>query len=607
MCSRRVIRRSQVVAPFGVGAIIDIGQESFIVADISRWPGQSMRTVRDSHLEKAIGRPIKAPIASAETPSVAVYRFPEWHFCPKCRSMIRLGRDASDAVPRCTPPCATDLTPMGFAAACKNGHLQDVDWFRWAHSRTGPEEGRCDRRQARLAFETTGAGGGDWSSMAIKCRSCGAGRTLEGLVQVTGALHFGCEGRQPWQATRHGSDCTEKLTVYRRSASNLHMPRQMSALDVVVETGGGESIDHLVGAWRDQHAWTVIQTLSGALDLARVESHPYVIAVAERIAEDHGCELARVIEGLRRALAPDRESDADDDLNTGLDSLQDQILEQEWRVLSGTRDIASKILQVTRTEIPGDWPQGLNEKITAVSLVKRLREVRALLGFARLESVANTIVPVDLSGNHGWVPGVEAWGEGIFIQFAESELCAWESRIGEATTGSAASLLNHSKACRPVEPRFALLHSFAHAVIRRLGFDAGYSSSSIRERIYASTSKHMSGVLIYTADGDSEGSLGGLVRMGNPARFGLLVASALADIAWCSNDPVCAESPSADGHSFAACHACMLTSETSCDHNNAHLDRRTLISIGDAESFFDLNEILNSLGEIDEIPEVFGT
>lgn len=42
---------------------------------------------------------------------------------------------------------------------------------------------------------------------------------------------------------------------------------------------------------------------------------------------------------------------------------------------------------------------------------------------------------------------------------------------------------------------------------------SGYSSSAIRERIYFGDD--MSGVLLYTGSADKEGSLGGLVELGN--------------------------------------------------------------------------------------------
>jgi hypothetical protein len=125
-----------------------------------------------------------------------------------------------------------------------------------------------------------------------------------------------------------------------------------------------------------------------------------------------------------------------------------------------------------------------------------------------------------------------------------------------------------------------MLHTFAHVMIRRLAFDAGYSSASIRERIYASNGPQgMAGVLLYTADSDSEGSLGGLVRMGEPARLLHTLVNALQDASWCSADPVCRESiaQGVGGMNAAACHACALVSETSCVQANALLDRRLLL------------------------------
>ena len=68
-----------------------------------------------------------------------------------------------------------------------------------------------------------------------------------------------------------------------------------------------------------------------------------------------------------------------------------------------------------------------------------------------------------------------------------------------------------------LRPEFVLIHTFAHLIINQLSFECGYGSSSIRERIYCEKAENkygMYGVLIYTASGDSEGSLGGLVRQG---------------------------------------------------------------------------------------------
>ena len=49
----------------------------------------------------------------------------------------------------------------------------------------------------------------------------------------------------------------------------------------------------------------------------------------------------------------------------------------------------------------------------------------------------------------------------------------------------------------------------------------------------------MAGVFIYTASGDSEGTLGGLVRQGRPDAFSQVVKKAIAHAQTCFSDPGC--------------------------------------------------------------------
>jgi hypothetical protein len=125
-----------------------------------------------------------------------------------------------------------------------------------------------------------------------------------------------------------------------------------------------------------------------------------------------------------------------------------------------------------------------------------------------------------------------------------------------------------------------LLHSFAHLLIRQLAYDSGYDSSSISERIYASNgSNGMAGILLYTASGDSEGTLGGLVRQGRPEYLPSTINAALENGRYCSSDPLCIESTGQGLNSLnlAACHACSLLPETSCEMSNMLLDRALII------------------------------
>lgn len=131
-------------------------------------------------------------------------------------------------------------------------------------------------------------------------------------------------------------------------------------------------------------------------------------------------------------------------------------------------------------------------------------------------------------------------------------------------------------------PRYVLLHTFSHLLIRQLTAKCGYSGSAIRERIYSTYRDHefrMAGVLIYTSSSDSDGSLGGLVRQGEPEELDDTILNLLQEATWCSSDPLCIESKSQGYNSlnYAACHACTLLPETSCEARNCLLDRVAVV------------------------------
>jgi hypothetical protein len=188
----------------------------------------------------------------------------------------------------------------------------------------------------------------------------------------------------------------------------------------------------------------------------------------------------------------------------------------------------------------------------------------------------------------GWLPAIVVRGEGIFIEFRADALDAWIVRgSADQRIAPMVAAYNNRRAERLLPPRhlparFVLLHSIAHVLIRQLAFDCGYGSASLRERIYCEDqpdAEPMNGVLIYTASGDSEGTMGGLVRQGEPGRLDTTLVEGLRTAGWCSSDPVCIESSGqgADNANLAACHGCILLSETSCEEGNRLLDRALLV------------------------------
>lgn len=140
-----------------------------------------------------------------------------------------------------------------------------------------------------------------------------------------------------------------------------------------------------------------------------------------------------------------------------------------------------------------------------------------------------------------------------------------------------------------LSPRFVLLHTMAHLLIRQLSFESGYSTASLRERVYARPEHDQYGVLVYTAAGDAEGTLGGLVQQGEPPRFSETLLRMTEAAAWCSADPLCAEHTGQgfDNLNRAACHACALLPETSCETGNTLLDRALVVGGDQVPGYFE--------------------
>jgi hypothetical protein len=232
-----------------------------------------------------------------------------------------------------------------------------------------------------------------------------------------------------------------------------------------------------------------------------------------------------------------------------------------------------------------------------IALLHKLRETRAFDGFSRMYSTGlsrDERRALFAEGDVSWLPAIIVRGEGIFVEFSHERIASWEAthadglnrRLKPLRQSLAALAVRRKQAPVPITPRYLLLHTFSHILITELVQECGYGSASLRERIYSGTGENpMSGVLIYTSAGDSEGTMGGLVRMGEPDRFGTIVVNAINRARWCSADPVCIESngQGPGNCNLAACHSCALLPETSCEVQNRLLDRAMLV--GTLENF----------------------
>jgi hypothetical protein len=283
------------------------------------------------------------------------------------------------------------------------------------------------------------------------------------------------------------------------------------------------------------------------------------------------------------------------------------LLVPEWRYL--LRNPASEHhaeehsgLTLSPRQLAPSMPAG----VSRVLAVDRLRKVNALLGFTRIDDldrvndVGSRLVPLTRSGKPTWVPATEDRGEGIFLQLDLDAVAAWESGVLDGSLWQAhraahrlnferrfsdtAKHVNPDSRLRP--PRYWLIHTLAHSLIRQMAMTSGYGAASLTERLYAwaetDTRPAAAGLLICTTASDSDGTLGGLVSLSEPEALAGIVNDALRVLTRCSSDPVCARRVPKDPEDFlhgAACHCCVMASETSCERANRFLDRRFVVRL----------------------------
>ena len=602
MPNLRPIRRGQLISPFGIGALVDFrGDESLMTAGLDEWPFAKEECpsdwlVREERLQARLdvthfrlppehrdpGQGIQ--LANQYIPFV---RFPRWHYCPRRGAMEQLPLFGGRMKCPCRPGLDCDslpearrpyLIPSRFIAICPKGHIEDFPFMEWVH-----RGGKWDRgHRLRLL---AGRSSASLSGIKVTC-SCGKTETMAGSfnfdAESGGALHkigYDCSGSMPWLGRGSGrpSSCGEYLRVVQRGASNVYFPVTVSSIYLPL---WGEDASRTVNKILETpKVWDAL--------IAGLDDGKYIQGIrCEAVASIYQVDP----EELRQAAQRKLEGAATFD-GTRLRS-EEEFRRQEYEALRTGRGGEATDLMVEVCD-PSSYGTYLAGVCNSVCLVKKLRETRVLVGFSRLLPVEDptsaNLLPITEDSNLSWLPATVVYGEGIFLEFDARKLEEWWNH-NQLLTSRVSALKEHYNRRRverglaevEVSAKYILLHTFAHALIGQLSFDCGYGSASLRERIYCEVDdpeRPMQGVLIYTASGDSEGTLGGLVRQGEADRLGPIISRAIRRARWCSSDPVCIESPGqgSDNANLAACHGCVLLPETSCETGNRLLDRALLV------------------------------
>lgn len=619
---RRVgtVRPSHLMFTSGVGALVDLPNFAVLIRGLDDWQYDSTQwdALAEPRLLEAVRRtPNNQHVAQLRQPpwmegtdsdpngpasrvGVPTVPFPAWLRCTACNTLAALDTQwftFENAHPRradlarffhtsCPSKRKSPLAVTArFLLACIDGHLDEFPYEWFVH------RGQPCTKTSHPTLTMADHGGNQGANVTIRCTNCRLKRNMNEVTGDAGLERLPqCRGRHPHLSTFDPNGCAQSARLVVVGASNQWFARILTALAVPATEQTAlaakiaqlwdklqkiKSEDHLELLW-DEPAYQSLHQWEQSQVFAAIVAHRAAVEAAARGSEGQDARRKTVVD----------------------------LLTPEWEIFTAANPPdPSNDFAVQRD--PAGVRAPLANVFSDIVQVERLREVRALVGFTRLDAPdpedPEAVSVVKLARDTPtWVPASEVRGEGIFLRVADPLLSSWSEA---ADTSEAAEA--HRAAYRQFRLnrysdrikrddfrlmdgwpglRYIALHTLSHMLLRAIALECGYSSASLSERIYAGTEDDpRSGILIYTAVPDAEGTLGGLSSLAEHESLVAIVRRAWNDGLRCSSDPLCAErlpQPPADFLHGAACHACLFVSETTCERGNRFLDRRFIVPIG---------------------------
>ena len=598
---------SQLLLTYGPGAMLDLPDHAVMVSGLQGWRyGNGWSPLEEDRLVPLLRQQLagklsanfaglRQPPAMDEdkkdkwAPGVDVSIFPTWFIVDddgraeddgspskseKRRRLVELHDLSSTRANKLSyrgEGKRSEVNPIRFVAACARGHLQDIDW-RFLTHRTG------DRTCRKPLYWVERGVSSDPGDISIRC-TCGATVSLADLYKPK---FLGvCRCQSPW-LPRPAQDetCDKDLKLLPRSATNTYFPQIVTVISLT------RSESRVLKAIQENRTTIErIKNIPNFMDFLRADPK-----MEQAFAEFSDDEVKRALQAIGDdTLEPSRDPRLAefDLLASGATTIGDA---------SPSSFLFAETLDPDTLLMESRW----RELLKGVVKVHRLREVTCLYGFTRLEppptsaesemdEIKLAVDGADLARDVEWLPALEQFGEGVFLHFSSEALATWAAKpevVARAELLKIGEIRDAQRFKRePIHLGIVYwaLHSLSHAFMSEIALECGYPLSSLKERIYAGTKGQAGrfGILIYTSTAGGQGTLGGLSSMAEQAPA--LLSQAMTKLALCSNDPICAEHSPATEHDDrclhgAACHACLLVPETSCEARNTRLDRSLLVS-----------------------------
>ena len=386
------VRPTQLLHTYGVGAMVDLPNIAAMVMGLDDWKLTHATPIGEERLLAAVKGQLGGQVEKLRLPpvdpdeggsdpmnasriGVPVAAFPQWYRCPWCDLVAPLSAGLFELRPDVYRPdrvryqhvgCNRSpnppaVLPTRFQLACSRGHIDDFPWLRFTHKGVTACNGPLRLRKVGVGDEA--------ADLLVECDSCGTKRSLVDAFGESTADDpvFECRGRRPHLRDFEPAGCSEHGQTMLLGASNSWFGISLSALSI---PSHADPLPQLV-----EDKWVLLQYVTSKEILGAFRA-------AENLKgfEDHSDEAIWTAIVAKRAGQSVAEPTGD-------------LKEPEWQVFA----LADPTRNTRDFELtPVAAPTGYERFFERVVRAERLREVRALVGFTRIDSPGDYADPSEI-------------------------------------------------------------------------------------------------------------------------------------------------------------------------------------------------------------------